>query len=373
MNCPKCKAELADGSKFCHICGKPLQGTTRNARRRGNGEGSVYKRGPTWEAAVVIAYRLDGKGKAQPVRRTKGGFRTKKEALAAIPDLRAAKTERRCPTIDDLWNQFQMGHYKKLSASRQEKYRIAWPKLEAIRYTRIDLLTTADLQAAVDQAQTFYPARDIRDLLSILYQLAMPDQFVSSNLADFLVLPDLNAKEQEAFTAEEIQKLWKHYADDNWWTGYILLMCYTGMMPGELMSARKDMIDWQAKTITGAGKKTKTRRDIPIVLADVILPVLRDLCDHTPGEKLIRINKDRFYKVYYETVEAAGVRRLRPYDCRHTAATALAAENIPPSVIQKIMRHASFTTTQHYIHHDTASMRDGVNRLQRPGSAHTPS
>ena len=367
MQCPKCKAELADGSRFCHICGKPLRGTPRQTRRRGNGEGSAYKRGSTWEAAVVLGYRLDEYGKARPVRRTKGGFRTKREALAALPELRQEK-KRTCPTLGDLWIQFQQGKYKKLSESRQEKYRIAWPKLSALEFTPIDQLTTADLQAAVDQAKTFYPARDIRDLLSILYQLAMPDQFVSTNLADFVILPELNAKQQEAFTAEEVQKLWAHYGAGSWWTGYILLMCYTGMMPSELLSATKDMVDLKARTITGAGKKTKERKAVPIVLADVIIPVLDDLMQHTPGDKLIRINKDRFYKVFYETIEAAGCRKLPPYACRHTAATALAEENIPPSVIQRIMRHSSFQTTQRYIHIDTDPMLDAVNRLQLPQS-----
>lgn len=367
LQCPKCKAELADGSRFCHICGTPLQGNPRPSRRRGNGEGSVYKRGSTWTAAVVLGYRLDENGKAQPVRRKQGGYRTKKEALAALPELRQEK-RRTCPTLGDLWRQFQQGKYKKLSESRQEKYRIAWPKLSALEFTPIDQLTTADLQSAVDQAKTFYPARDIRDLLSILYQLAMPDGFVPTNLADFLVLPDLNAKQQEAFADAEIQKLWTHYGDGNWWTGYILLMCYTGMMPGELLTATKVMVDLKAKTITGAGRKTKERKAVPIVLADVIIPVLDDLMQHTQGDKLIRINKDRFYKVYYETIEAAGCRKLPPYTCRHTAATALAAENIPPSVIQKIMRHSSFQTTQHYIHIGVGPMLDAVNRLSLPNS-----
>lgn len=368
MNCIKCGCSIPDGSAFCNLCGKRQSGKARSPRRRGNGEGSVYKRGSTWTAAVVLGYRLNDDGKAVPVRRKKGGYRTKKEALAAISELRSGKTGRTAPTVEDLWNQFQQGKCKKLSESRQEKYRIAWPKLADIRFTRIDQLTTADLQAVVSQAATYYPARDIRDLLSMLYQLALPDQFVSSNLADFLVLPDKNEAKQDAFTAEEIQKLWSHYAADNWWTGYILLMCYTGMMPGELLSARKDMVDLKAKTITGAGKKTAERKAVPIVLADVIIPVLEDLMQHTQGDKLIRINKDRFYKVYYEAIESAGVRRLTPYSCRHTAATALAKENIPPSVIQKIMRHASFQTTQHYIHIDTDPMHQAVNRLSVPQS-----
>jgi integrase len=101
------------------------------------------------------------------------------------------------------------------------------------------------------------------------------------------------------------------------------------------------------------------------VLADFILPVVADLCEHTTGEKLIRINKDKFYDVYYETLERAGCRRLTPYSCRHTAATTLALENIPPSIIQKIMRHAKFSTTEKYIHINIEPMREAINLLQK--------
>lgn len=370
MLCPKCSAQIPDESRFCSQCGKPLT-SSRSSHRRGNGEGSVYKRGSTWTAAVVLGYRLNANGKLQAVRRKKGGYKTKKEAKEAIQELRQEKI-RTCPTLGVLWNQFQQGRYKKLSDSQRDSYRIAWKKISSLEFTPIDQLTTADLQSAVDQAQTFYPARDIRDLFSILYQLAMPDQFVQQNLAKFLVLPDLDAKPQEAFTPDEISKLWAHYGEGNWWTGYILLMCYSAMMPGELLSARKEMVDIENKVISGAGKKTKERKKTPIVLADVIIPVLEDLMAHTPGEKLIRINKDRFYKVYYDTILQAGCRKLPPYTCRHTTATILAEVNIPPSVIQKVMRHSSFSTTQHYIHIGTDPMLDAVNRIQIPKEVPTP-
>lgn len=358
--CIKCKTELRPGAVFCDFCGKK-QIVERSSRSRPNGTGSVYKRGKTWEAAVVLGYKLVD-GKAVPIRKTKGGFKTKKAAMEYIPNLKQEKT-RKVPTIYDLWTQYQAGKYRKLSKSQQESYDIAWKKIEAIHFIRIDALTTADLQNVINaKAPTFYPARDIKNLISKLYQQAMADQFVNSNLSEFLVLPDLEAKEREAFTKEEISRLWADY-NDHWWTGYILLMCYTGMMPGELLEAQKIQIDWEGRKILGAGKKTKVRKETPIVLADMILPVLADLCEHTPGDKLIRINKDRFYEQFYETLSRAGCRRLPPYSCRHTAATALALENIPPSVIQKIMRHAKFTTTQQYIHIDIDPMLAAVNQL----------
>ena len=370
-NCIKCGADLPLGALFCPMCGKKQTAQTnpekkRTGRSRPNGTGSVYRRGKTWECAIVLGYVIQPDGKRKAIRPTKGGFKTKKEAMEYLPKLKEDRP-RLTPTLYDLWERYQDSKkYTQLSASRKEKYAIAWRKLERLWFTKIDLLTTFDLQDTVnDQASTFYTARDLKDLLSKLYQMALPDQYVKSNLAEYIELPELNAKKQEAFTAEEIAKLWTDYADGNWWTGYILLMIYTGMMPGELLGCQKEFIDWQGKQIRGAGKKTKERKETPIVLADVILPVLSDLCDHTAGEKLIKINKDNFYQVYYETLQRAGCRRLTPYSCRHTAATSLAMENIPPSVIQKVMRHAKFSTTEKYIHISIDPMLEAVNKLNK--------
>ena len=370
-NCIKCGADLPQGALYCPMCGKKQTAQTnpekkRTGRSRPNGTGSVYRRGKTWECAIVLGYVIQPDGKRKAIRPTKGGFKTKKEAMEYLPKLKEDRP-RLTPTLYDLWERYQDSKkYTQLSASRKEKYAIAWRKLERLWFTKIDLLTTFDLQDTVnDQASTFYTARDLKDLLSKLYQMALPDQYVKSNLAEYIELPELNAKKQEAFTAEEIAKLWTDYADGNWWTGYILLMIYTGMMPGELLGCQKEFIDWQGKQIRGAGKKTKERKETPIVLADVILPVLSDLCDHTAGEKLIKINKDNFYQDYYETLQRAGCRRLTPYSCRHTAATSLAMENIPPSVIQKVMRHAKFSTTEKYIHISIDPMLEAVNKLNK--------
>ena len=370
-NCIKCGADLPQNALYCPMCGKKQTAQTnsekkRTGRSRPNGTGSVYRRGKTWECAIVLGYVIQPDGKRKAIRPTKGGFKTKKEAMEYLPKLKEDRP-RLTPTLYDLWERYQDSKkYTQLSASRKEKYAIAWRKLERLWFTKIDLLTTFDLQDTVnDQASTFYTARDLKDLLSKLYQMALPDQYVKSNLAEYIELPELNAKKQEAFTAEEIAKLWTDYADGNWWTGYILLMIYTGMMPGELLGCQKEFIDWQGKQIRGAGKKTKERKQTPIVLADVILPVLSDLCDHTAGEKLIKINKDNFYQIYYETLQRAGCRRLTPYSCRHTAATSLAMENIPPSVIQKVMRHAKFSTTEKYIHISIDPMLEAVNKLNK--------
>lgn len=367
MKCRKCHEEIPDGAKFCQFCGakQTVQEKKHNPRSRPNGTGSIYKRGKTWECAYVAGYILQDNGKIKTIRRTKGGFNTKKDAMEYMPRL-IAEPVKKAPTVFELWNIFKSSKkFNALSDSRKEKYEIAWKKLESIWLWKIDALTTFDLQNVVDSnADTYYTARDLKNLLSKLYQIALPDEFVKTNLSEYIELPNLNAKKQESFRPDEITKLWIDYDNGNWWTGYILLMIYTGMMPGELLDAQKSNIDWNGKQIVGAGKKTKERRETPIVLADCIIPVLSDLCVHTDGDNLIRINKDKFYDVYYASLERAGCRRLTPYSCRHTAATTLALENIPPSIIQKIMRHAKFSTTENYIHISVEPMLDAVNKIK---------
>ena len=126
MICKKCKMEIADDSVFCNYCGAK-QIREKSAPRRGNGLGSVYKRGKTWEAAVVLGYKSVG-GKAVPIRVTKGGFKSKEEAIEYLPQLRNEPV-RSIPTVNDLWIRFTgTKQYGKLSDSRKEKYAIVWRK-----------------------------------------------------------------------------------------------------------------------------------------------------------------------------------------------------------------------------------------------------
>ena len=57
----------------------------------------------------------------------------------------------------------------------------------------------------------------------------------------------------------------------------MLLMIYTSMMPGELLSFKTDMIDYDRHEIYGCGKKTKKRKDTPIVFREIIEPILKEL------------------------------------------------------------------------------------------------
>ena len=143
----------------------------------------------------------------------------------------------------------------------------------------------------------------------------------------------------------------------------MLVMIYSGMMPGELLALRKDMVDLERCEIIGVGKKTKVRKESALVFADCVKPVLSALMDSSPSDKVICRQKDQWYKDYHEAVRSMGIRDLPPYSCRHTTGTEAARLGLNAPTIQKVMRHAKITTSQRYIHLGDDTVRNALNQM----------
>ena len=368
MNCinKKCGVELPDDAVYCLKCGRK-QIREKHTKVRSNGEGTVYKRGDTWSAQITLGYKKDKDGKRRRIYKTKGGFATKKEALEAIPQMKRSPGKKTV-TLFTLYDGWSSSAMLKLGKSKQCSYKIASKRIEDIAYIDISALTIADLQECVDgNTESYYTAKDVKQLLSHLYDRAVAQGNIQTNLARYIELPELEEVETTPFTANEQKTLWEAYNAGNKFTGYLLLMIYTGMMPGELLHAKKSMIDWEAHKITGCGLKTKKRKDTPILVPNIILPVLEDLCEGEK-DKLLPYRREDFYDEFKKTIELLGLNpELRPYSCRHTTATALDEADLPPTIIKEIMRHTKFSTTERYIHKDTSVMLDAVNeKLKKP-------
>ena len=367
MICVKCGKEAPD-APFCALCGWKQSAAVKARTRRGNGQGRVWKRGSTWYAQVTLYSQThiadDGKKVYRQKKRTKGGFATKRDALDYISTLRSAEG-RRIPTILDLYTAWETNDLPKLSESKKSAYKKARERIDGIMGRKIDTLTVSELQELVNaQASSYYTARDIKVLLSHIYKKALPDQYVTDNLSQYIVLPELDEKDAEPFTADEVQTMWTAFANGDTFTGYMLLMIYTGMMPGELFACRKDMIDYDKKEIWGCGKKTKKRKkEVPIVFPDIIIPVLQTLCACTDSDMLQPVGENQWYDDYHSATKRIGVRDLPPYSCRHTTGTEAAKLNLNASVIQNVMRHSKITTTQKYIHLGPSDAHNAVNQM----------
>ena len=375
MNCIKCGKSFQDDAVFCPYCGKkqavlPRKGRTKS---RGNGTGCAYYDPARryWIAQVVDGYRIpeDKTKQMIPIKKTKAGFRRREDALAYCQTLKnGLQKAALAPTLAHYWETYKSGRYTALSASKQQAYRTAWKKLDAVRDTRIDQLTVADLQKLVsEKCNSYYTARDVRALLISLFRIAAAEGYVRQEVPTFIELPHLDEKEQTPFSETEQAALWKIYEDGDLRAAAPLLMIYTGMMPGEAMALRVEQIDLDGRRIHGAGITTKVRRQTDIVLAETIIPLVQDLIDHAqPSGYIWKRMEDDWYASYYAALEAAGCRRLPPYSCRHTTATALAVtEGIAPQTVKKVMRWSTAKMLDRYAHPDRNDALAAVNTIKK--------
>ena len=335
--------------------------------KRGNGQGTAFKRGSTWTAQITeYTYEItDEYGNKIRKRhyKTKGGFRTKREAIAYIEQLRLEKTS--VPTFQQYLVRYDRTLSTSISKNKRYAYHKAASRLESIMGKRVDEVTVAQLQKVVDDNSNSYAtAKDMRIVLSALFRMAIIDQYVPTNLAQYIKLPDHTPKESEPFTDKEIKTMWQAYADGDPFVGYLLLMIYSGMMPGELLTCRKHMINMERCEIYGCGKKTSARKEVSIVFADIVKPVLQSIINNEQlGDKLYNRDRNRFYMEYHDCTKRIGIRDLPPYSCRHTTGTTAAKLNLNAATIQKIMRHARISTSQHYIHLGAEETHAAMNKL----------
>lgn len=339
----------------------------RRPRTRGNGTGTVIQRGNVFEARVIVAWKPSEDGSHKiPVWKTKSGFKTRKDAVNFLGVLRDGYVKPdKAPDLNHYWQSYSKSDLLKLGKSKICAYKIAWNRLSKLWYRPVDAITVTQLKETVS-GLNYYPAKDVKTLLKHLFRMAGADGWVDRELPEFISLPKLEESEQTPFSADEQKALWKLYESGDKLAAIPLVMIYTGMMPAEAMKLTCEMIDFDHQKIIGVGSKTAVRQRSAVYLSESIIPVLQAVTDGITG-KIWRYNKDNFYKVYYEVLERAGVRRLPPYSCRHTTATALAIDkNIAPQTVQKIMRWSSTKMLDRYAHPDVEDAISAANSLTKP-------
>lgn len=361
MICVKCKKDIPEASAFCNHCGASQSPAPRKAKR-GNGQGCVYKRGDKWAAEVTLGYYMqDGKRKRK--MRRKCGFARKKDAVAYIETLRNGQPVRDRATLSELYALFADSEMQKLSKSKAQAYSIAWRKIESdVCYRYINELTVPELQQITDTAGTsYYTKRDIKNLLSHLYKLAIRDDYIDKNRAQYIDLPENQSAERTIFEESEIAALW---ADaDQVIVRHMLVMIYTGLRPGELLTIRKENVQLDAHYMTG-GIKTKKSRARKIIIPDRIQPILRRMIADAEGDTITNYVKHQFYDAWAAYRDAAGMRsELSPYCCRHTYITRLTALKVSPAMLQELAGHEDYDTTLEYTHLSVTDRLSEVNRL----------
>ena len=134
--------------------------------------------------------------------------------------------------------------------------------------------------------------------------------------------------------------------------------------------------------VTGPPKSARSRRDVPLpVYAGVALK------EHRTRQLEERLAMGRYWidsglvftttigtgldprnltRVLDELIAAAGVRRIRFHDLRHTCASLLLAQGVPARVVMDVLGHSQFSITMDlYSHVMPSALREAADAIDR--------
>jgi integrase len=363
--------------------------------------GHVYKRGGSW--TYVLDTSLPGQRRRQ---RSKGGYRTKRDALAALNEAHGAlqrglyvepsKLSIKTFLHDHWLPAIEAG----LRKSTFEGYR------SAIRSHVLPRLGDTRLQALTpDQLNAFYGdllregRRDGKGGLSpktvhnvhVMLHKALHDavrwNYLPRNVAEFADPPrqTSSGKAMRTWTPDELRGFLDFVKDDTLYAAWVL-SASTGMRRGEVLGLRWQDIDFDRRRLAirqtiisidyrveiSEPKTARGRRSVALDSGTVTALRAHRAAQNQDKLKLgeayqdaglvfcradgTPVHPDRFTQLFDKNVKDSGLPRIRLHDLRHTHATLALAAGIHPKVVSERLGHSTVAFTMDVYSHAIPSM-----------------
>jgi integrase len=375
-------------------------------KKRGNGEGTIYKRPDgTWMGQVSLGHDP----KTGKLKRKSYYGKTRKEVAEKIAQVlqevrSGTYIEPATCTLGE-WLGKWLTDYKKpqLKRSTYENYETM---IEAHLRPGLGNIPLAKLQSHM--LQSFYneklesgrrdgkgglSSRMVRYLHAIVRQAleqAVKEGLLARNVADATSPPVTRNRQMRPLTEDELVRFFEVAKEDRLFPAFVLCAT-TGLRRGELCGLKWDSIDLdegtlivrrQLLTLKGGPSledSAKSRRGMRrITLTDDAIQELRALRKRQAEEKLLlgeayqktnlvfcnadgtKISPPQVTRRFQRILEEAGLPKVRLHDLRHTHASLLLARGTHPKVVQERLGHSSITITLDLYSHMTPGLDEAA-------------
>ena len=378
MICRKCRQEAPDGP-YCALCGAKQSNCVerkQSVKRRGNGQGSVYKMpNGKYKAVRVLYYFTDDDGNLRKKTRS-AVFQTKKEAVAALPTLKEERQQLKQATLRELYEKWLPQH--RAGKSTIDCYKAAFKYFSPVYNMKVEDIEIEDLQDCMDECGKGRRTQEnMKAAVGLLYKFGIPRRYVPDNLnlSQFLRVGGGESTAKESFTTAQIRQIENGigvvpYAD------YVFCMIYLGFRPSEFLSLSVENYDRKNKSVRG-GAKTEAGTNRLVTIS----PKISGLVDEIVGDRQTgtmfqnRQTGEKFRlkyfteKVFYEVLSSVGIEnpvtevdgvkrhKYTPHSCRHTFATLMKRVNGADKDKLALIGHTSDEMLRYYQDVDISDLR----------------
>lgn len=359
------------------------------ARRRGNKEGSIYKRKDgNWCTQVS----LDG-------RRLTKYFKTHRDAVAWMKEIQdqislGLTFEGAKLSLADHLNRWLPSVKSSLRLKTWQQYEqicgdhiiptLGKIKINELRPDQIQTLYTVKIDAGVSPTTV----RMIHAVLHRALNQALKWGIIGRNPSDAVDRPKPSRKEMQTLSDYQARQLLIASQGSPYETLYYLALS-TGLRQGELLGLKWSDLDWsnghlriqrQMQRVTGEGllllePKTAGSRRV-VTLGPAILEKLRahrqnqDLHRAFTGDKWQEqdmiftssigspVDQRNLHRDFKLILDKAGLPNIRFHDLRHTAATLMLQEGIHPKIVQERLGHSQISITLDTYSHVLPAMQE---------------
>jgi integrase len=387
--------------------------------RKGNGEGSIYRRADGRWAGAAFVETVNGERKRIQVL-GRVGSNTRQDVHDRLED-KLAETRRGVRTPDKEWT---VGAYldywlHDVAAVKNRPRTIELyeavirlhlkPALGSIRLMK---LTVQDVQTAlnrhVERTGAVRTAQVMRNVLRAALNRAEREELVPRNVAKYTDAPFWQRKPIQPWTAEEAAHFLSVAQQHRLYPAFVMLVMY-GMRRGEVLGLRWCDVDFAEDRLhvrqqlqrvgntlqEGPVKTAAGRRDLPLIklLADELAQHYISSYDSVESGRAVTteifpdpngfvtqakanhslvflssagtpIDPQNFVRMFHAIRKRAGLPRITVHHTRHTAATLLKNLHVPVRDTQLILGHSRVTTTlQLYEHGDIAGQIQAITHL----------
>ncbi len=361
------------------------------SKLRGNGQGSVYKRGDKWVGEVR---------QARPYfRKRKGSFKTKTAALEWVNsfDIEAAikaqnrklteieqrTAERQLTTFKQLYDEFIVTHQR--SKSTINCYNAAVKYYADIYDVPFREVQIEDLQECINDCPHGKRTKEnMRAVATLMYKYAIPRRgltYDSINLASYLKSYDTSPSQAKAALPTNALPQIEAAIGVVPYAEHIFCLCYLGFRLSAFLALRVEDYNTKEKCLTG-GIKTEAGRNRIVTISPKIQ---RYIDASVSGRKSGALFTDTegnplrytYFKDYcfYPALDAIGIdnpvvtvngykmHKYTPHSCRHTFATLLKSAVGADKDKLELMGHTSSDMLRYYQEVNYSDLRAITNQL----------